>query len=230
MEKQKPESITNFLTVVNCGSANIEKAYTYLLEKYDIHRLVGFHISKPNIDNTGGEYAYDDNFERLKANLEKLDTDEELGNAEQFLCQFTTDKPLTEEDLLAIPDLDNDERNLMIMNRWHAKNADPHPGLIPIVQRPIDYAGIISIICGELSFKKNHEAFQYFTCYEDSLIGFCESYGIEACANCPVCGDRDTVTAIKFDNCPKCKDRRFKRFLFGSLNKAGIDFKPDETN
>jgi len=229
MQNQKPESITNFLTVINCGAAKVEDACAYLLEKYDIKRLTGFHISTSDIDNTGREYAYDDNYEALKTNLANMNTDEELKDSERFLCQFTTDKPLTEEDLLAIPD--NDERNLMIMNRWHAKNADPHPMLVPVVQRPIKHAGILSIICGEISLNKSdNDRLRYITCYEDTFTYFCEAYGIEACANCPVCGDRNTVTDIKFDDCTECRDRRVKRLILGSLNGAGIDCKPNEAN
>ena len=217
-QKSKRAIVTNFMMVAGADGESVRSVGGWLSEAYAIERVSFTNVDTEDIDNTGGAYAYDENYRNLRYSL--LNIGESKGTS-ALLCQFTTDAELTEEDMLAIQSANNGL--FAVINRWHLKLALDWQNPFSLSS---EAAGYFSVIDGEVS--QNERRLQI----SDLFMEYQRDNGIDAFGPCPQCGENSSMSYLHVNKvCPDCNGGMKNTLLASigaSLEKSDLDWSKGE--
>ena len=219
IKDNKAAIVTNFMMVAGADGESVRIAGEELAKAYTIERMSFTNVDAEDIDNTGGSYAYDENYRNLRYSL--LSIGESKGTS-ALLCQFTTSEELTEKDLLAIQSVNNNGL-VAIINRWHLKTVLDWQNPLELFS---DIAGYVSVIDGKVSTNDRRSL------HSDFFLEFLRDNGIDAFGDCPQCGEINSMSDLHVNKvCRDCKDGMKNKLLasFGAhLEKSDMAWSKGE--
>ena len=198
---------TNYIIAEGTDTDAIAESGAYITNTYGLNnilRMTFFNIDADGMDNTCGEYAYDETYTLLCETVRGK-------NTPAMLCQLVTDKELTKDDLLAIQE-NTTGSAFEITNRWHFKCAIKWADCQLNLLRPYyQAAGYTTILNGAVSKNKKFYA---------NISDFVQENGIDILTSCPECGERTTAAEVHFNGvCPDCSTE-FKAKIKESFGRA----------
>ena len=220
VEKVKEESklilVTNYLTIK--GKAREVSEVMSKMEGIatEIHRVSFHNIDRPDIDNIKGMYLYNETYE---LHLEKTAWSIHCANRRgedtaAILCQFTTNRELTDKDLL---DIQPENNGLEVKNRWHMK----------VLHKLFDWQNPLLMNYKRMGYfsSLNGERIDSISCAHGPFI---TQYEIDTFCDCPECGEGTTVAELHINgSCPDCHGGMKAKLLasFGAyLETSGMEW------